>query len=142
MGDQNIFLRELANGTLFLLQLFIWLSLFAFIRRRMRENNCHYRPEDKALNFALVVSIYFLGAFISRAVPYFMFLSDYMGRRLDIGSSGLMNIIGIAIGVVGGMLTIRLLLPERYAAWIATAAGIIALLTPVVVHAAFWYFFK
>lgn len=124
------FLLETVNGTLFLMQLFMWMALVAFMYRRMMKYGRN--PEDDALNFAAMISIYFFGAYLSRAEPWISFLSQSVDVARPVIVDGL-SIVGTAVAVIGGMLTMRLLIPREYR-WPWIAAGVVSALLPIALH--------
>jgi hypothetical protein len=131
MGEENLLIREATNGTLFLIQLFMWLAIVAFIHRRVKKEGRYNRLDD-GLTFASMMAIYFFGAYLSRAVPWVSFIAEAIDAKVP-HIVQTFSIAGTVIAVIGGMLTMRLLMPYKMR-WLWLSAGALSVLIPIGVH--------
>lgn len=141
----DVLIRELMNGMWFVLSVEIWLALIIYIVRRIIREPAPalwIKPSswyaDPATQLAVAWTTYMTGSGI-RAGWIWMLL-ECQGR-LGIGNCGhitkTVEILFAAslFAIVGGVCTIRIMLPEDWRPWSYVVPAALAIIVPVAVHA-------
>lgn len=143
----SVLVRELMNGMWFVLSFQILVALVSYLIRRMISEPADPRqvwvvnqPWYRELGSQLALSwgTYMVGSTI-RAGWIWIFL-ECQGR-LGVGNCGHITqtvwVLFIASGfaIVGGVCTIRIMLPDSWRPWSYLVPAIVAVIVPLVVHA-------
>lgn len=129
-------LREVLNGTWFILNLTLALVFARFVFKRWWTDPDWY--EDWNTKGAVALMLYFGGSTLLRFWVWLYLLRMMQGDESVFSSPFyVVPVAAAVVGIVGALCAVRVFTPARWSNWVWIGAGIIAIGAPIVVHLVF-----
>lgn len=126
--------REAANGTWFFLSLFLAFVLWRHLVIAVFEEG--YRAYDSWVNRGIIgLAVYFTSSAIMRLWVWVLLIMERRGDDwVFLAARTEIPLLAASGAVIGAMCCVRVFTPIRWNPWFWLAVGVIALITPWIVH--------